>query len=109
VYLVNFLSLQTASQLFLSRAQFRLGQDLVGSRNGSNLVFTVPDGDKFTHNLPFLTIQVYFNGQRLKLIDDFVINESDGPGSGYDTVILEIAPRTADKLSVDYVSLDAPD
>lgn len=109
MYLVNFLSLQTASQLFLSSARFRTGQDLVGSRNGFNLVFTIPVGDKFTHNLPFLTIQVYFNGQRLKLIDDFVINESGGPGSGYDTVILEIAPRAADKLSVDYVSLDAPD
>lgn len=109
MYLVNFLSLQTASQLFLSSARYRTGQDLVGSKNGSNLVFTVPDGDKFTHNLPFLTIQVYWNGQRLKLIDDYVINESQGPGSGYDTVILEVAPRPADKLWVDYVSLDAPD
>jgi hypothetical protein len=109
VYLVNFLSLQTASQLFLSSARFRTGVDLVGSKNGTNLTFTVPDGDKFTHNLPFMTIQVYFNGQRLKLIDDFVINESSGPGSGYDTVILEIAPRISDKLSVDYVALDAPE
>jgi hypothetical protein len=108
VYLVNFLSLQTASQLFLSSARFRTGQNLVGAKNGSNLAFTVPDGDKFTHNLPFLTIQVYFNGQRLKLIDDYVINESGGPGSGYDTIILEVAPRLADKVWVDYVSLDAP-
>lgn len=109
MYLVNFLSLQTASQLFLSSARFRTGLDLVGSRNGANLVFTVPDGDKFTHNLPFLTIQIYFNGQRLRLIDDYVINESGGPGSGYDTVILEIAPRATDKLAVDYVALDAPE
>lgn len=109
MYLVNFLSLQTASQLFLSSARFRTGQDLVGSKNGLNLVFTVPDGDKFTHNLPFLTIHVFFNGQRLKLIDDYVINESGGPGSGYDTVILEVAPRLADKVWVDYVALDAPE
>lgn len=108
MYLINFLSLQTASQLFLTSTRCRTGLDLVGAKNGSNLVFTVPGGDKFTHNLPFLTIQVYFNGQRLKLIDDFVINESGGPGSGYDTVILEVAPRNTDKICVDYVSLDAP-
>lgn len=108
MYLVNFLSLQTASQLFLSSARFRTGLDLVGPKNGSNLVFTVPPGDKFTHNLPFLSIQVYFNGQRLKLIDDYVINESGGPGSGYDTIILEVAPRVADKLAADYVALDVP-
>lgn len=109
MYLVNFLSLQTASQLFLSSGRFRTGLDLVGVKNGSNLTFTVPGGDKFTHNLPFLTIAVYLNGQRLRLIDDYVINESGGPGSGYDTVMLEVAPRSADKLYADYVSLVAAD
>lgn len=108
MYLVNFLSLESAAQRFVAGARFRTGLDLVGPRNGANLVFTVPGGDKFTHNLPFLTIQVYFNGQRLKLIDDFMISESGGSGSGYDTVILEVAPRTADKISADYVARDAP-
>jgi hypothetical protein len=108
VYLVNFLSLQTASQLFVYSARYRTGLDLVGVKNDSNLVFTVPGGDKFTHNLPFLTIQVYFNGQRLRLIDDYVILESGGSGTGYDTVILEVSPRASDKLSADYVALDGP-
>jgi hypothetical protein len=108
VYLVNFLSLQTASQLFISSARYRTGLDLSGARNGANLVFTAPGGDKFTHNLPFLSIQVYFNGQRLKLIDDYVILESGGSGSGYDTVVLEVAPRTSDKILADYIALDGP-
>ena len=34
-------------------------------------MFTVPVGDKFTHNLPFFSIQVYWNGIRQKLLDDY--------------------------------------
>lgn len=108
MYLVNFLSLQTASQLFIANGRFRTGLSLSGARNGSNLVFMVPGGDKFTHNLPFMSIQVYFNGQRLKIIDDYVILESGGSGTGYDTVVLEIAPRSVDKLVVDYLASDGP-
>ena len=108
MYLVNFLSLQTASQLFVYSARYRTGWDLTGTKNGTNLVFMCPGGDKFTHNLPFLTIQVFFNGQRLRLIDDYVISESGGVGSGYDTVILEVAPRPSDKVWADYVALDGP-
>lgn len=108
MHLVNFLSLQTASQLFVAGGRFRTGQDLSGSRDGANLVFTAPDGDKFAHNLPFLTVSVYFNGQRLKLIDDYVILESGGSGTGYDIIVLEVAPRAADKILADYLALDEP-
>ena len=108
MYLVNYLSLQTATQLFVSGARYRTNLDLSGAKNGSNLVFVVPGGDKFTHNLPYFSIQVYFNGQRLRLIDDYVILESGGSGTGYDTVVLEVAPRASDKVIVDYVALDAP-
>jgi hypothetical protein len=108
VYLINFLSLQTASQLFIATARFRTGSGLVGTQNGSNITFSIPGGDKFTHNLPFLTIQVYRNGQRLKLIEDYTITENGGLGTGYNTVIFEVPPLSDDNLLVDYVALDAP-
>lgn len=108
MYLINFLSLQTASQLFIATTRFRTGSGLVGVQNGSNVTFTVPGGDVFTHNLPFLSIQVYRNGQRLKLIEDYTIQESGGAGTGYDTVIFEVAPLADDNLLADYVATDSP-
>jgi len=104
MYLINFLSLQTASQLFVATARFRTGYTLIGAKNGSNVTFKVPGGDKFTHNLPYLTIQVFRNGQRLKIIDDYTIQESGGAGTGYDTVVLEVPPLANDALVVDYVA-----
>ena len=106
MYLINFLSLQAASQLFIQTARFRTGQQLVGLKDGANITFTVPVGDKFTHNLPFLSIQVYWNGVRLTLIDDYTIYESGGPGTGYDTVLLEVPPNADDHLLVDYVAVN---
>lgn len=108
MYLINFLSLQTASQLFVATARHRTGLDLLGAKDGTNYTFTVPGGDKFTHNLPFLSIHVYLNGQRLRLLDDYLIFESGGSGTGYDTVVLEVAPIARDKVLVDYVATDAP-
>ena len=108
MYLINFLSLQTASQLFIRTARFRTGSGLVGTQNGSNVSFSVPGGDKFTHNLPFLTIQVHRNGQRLMLIEDYTITEAGGVGAGYDTVLFEVPPISDDNLLVDYVATDGP-
>lgn len=104
MYLINFLDLQTASQLFVATARFRTGSGLIGAQNGSNSVFTLPGSDKFTHNLPFLTIQIYLNGQRLKLLEDYFVSESGGLGTGYDTVTLELSPLPDDVLLADYVS-----
>lgn len=103
MYLINFLNLQTAQQLFIAVGRYRTGQGLVGPKNGSNQTYTTPGLEKFVHNLPFLSIQVYYNGVRLTLLDDYTIAESGGSGTGYDTVILEVAPRANDKLLVDYV------
>jgi len=108
VYLVNFLSLQAAQHLFVAADRFRTGQQLVGSRDGANVTFTVPLGDKFTHNLPFFSVQVYWNGVRLTLLDDFTVVESGGFGTGYDTVVLEVPPISKDHLLVDYVATGAP-
>ena len=104
MYLINFLSLQTASQIFIATARYRTGSGLIGVQNNTNVVFSIPNGDKFTHNLPFLTIQVFRNGQRLRIIDDYTISESGGSGSGYDTVIFEVPPISDDILQVDYIA-----
>jgi hypothetical protein len=104
VYLINFLNLQTAQQLFIAVGRYRTGQGLIGVKDGVNTTFTTPGLEKFTHNLPFLSIQVYYNGVRQALLDDYSIAESGGAGTGYDTVVfLEIAPKAGDRLLVDYV------
>jgi hypothetical protein len=103
VYLVNYLSLQFAEQLFIAARRYRTGLSLVGPKTGSNFTFQVPWGEKYVHNLPFLTIAVYFNGVRQTLIDDYMVVESGGPGTGYDTVVMNVAPLYFDHLTADYV------
>lgn len=108
MYLVNYLSPQTVNQQFIATARFRTGIELVGAKDGANVEFRIPYGDRFTHNLPFLSIAVFLNGVRLKLIDDYLIQESGGPGTGYDTVILEVVPKSLDNLLADYVAVGSP-
>ena len=104
MYLVNALSLQVAQQLFIAADRFRVGQNLVGPRDGSNLTFTTPGLEKFSHNLPFLDISVVFNGSRLALLDDYLVMESGGSGTGFDTVILLVPPPLPnDHILADYV------
>ncbi len=103
MYLINPLSLQIAQTLFIGISRYRAAQGLVGPKNGVNEVFTTPGLEKFTHNLPFLDISVYYNGIRLALLDDYMVSESGGPGTGYDTVILNIAPLSNDHLFADYI------
>ena len=103
MYLVNYLNPQIALQMFISVGRFRTGQGLVGSKDGSNLIFHTPGLEKFTHNLPYLTISVFVNGVRLTLLDDYVISESGGLGTGYDTVTLSQAPYVDDHVVADYI------
>lgn len=91
-------------------ATLSLGQDRVfgevptGLINGVNVVFTtsssfVPGSES-----------VYFNGvlQFEGVGDDYVRSESGGPGTGYDTITLAVAPRSRpgpksdDRVSIDY-------
>ena len=39
----------------------------------------------------------------LALLDDYMVAESGGPGTGYDTIILNIAPLSNDHLFADYI------
>lgn len=103
MYLINYLNLQTAQQLFIAVGRFRTGQGLVGVKDEVNRTFRTPGFEKYVHNLPFLTMQVYLNGVRLSILDDYTVVESGGPGTGYDTIILEVSPRGNDHLLADYV------
>jgi hypothetical protein len=103
VHLVNFPQLQIPSQLFLSIERLRTGQELVGLKNRVNVSFRVPGTEKFAHNLPFLSIQLYYNGMRLTLLEDYTLSESEGSGTGFDTILLGFAPRANDRLVADYV------
>ena len=105
MYLVNYLSLQAAQQLFIAVGRYRTGQALIGPKTGLNYSFVTPGNEKFVHNLPFLTIHVYFNGVRQTFIDDYIVMESGGSGMGYDTVVMNVAPRIWDHLTVDYIVL----
>lgn len=102
MYLINYLSLQTAQQIFIAAGRYRTAQNLVGLMDDSNVVFTIPSG-YYVNNLPFLTIAVYLNGQRLALIDDYITVEGGGVGTGFNTVVLNEAPYPDDHLFADYV------
>jgi hypothetical protein len=104
VYLINQLSLQVAQQLFIAANRYRVGQNLVGPKDGVNITYYTPGLEKFTHNLPFLDISIFFNGSRLALLDDYLIAESGGVGAGYDTIILLVPPPVSnDHLFADYI------
>jgi len=103
MYLLNQLSLQLAESLFLAAGRFRTGQQLVGPKNGLNTIFYVPGGEHYTHNLPFFSISVLLNGQRLTLLDDYIVLESLGSGTGYDAIVLTEAPFSDDHLLGDYL------
>ena len=103
MYLINFLNLQTAQQLFIAVGRYRTGQGLLGAKDGVNLVFGTPSSENFVHNLPFLTLQLYFNGVRQTLLDDYTVSESGGVGTGFDTITMLVAPKPGDHLTADYV------
>lgn len=105
MYLINPLSLQIAETIFLRISRYRTAQGLVGPKDGVNETFTTPGWEKFVHNLPFLDINIYYNGVRLTLLDDYMVAESAGPGTGFDTIILNEAPQPTDHLSADYITL----
>ena len=82
--------------------RFKFEVDLIGSKTGTNLIFTTPD--------TFLqeTIRLYLNGQRLKrgAGDDYLTSESGGSGTGFDTITLAagLAPEAIDNLFADYIT-----
>lgn len=108
MYLINPLTREIAQSLFIAISRYRAAQGLVGPKDGVNEVFTTPGLEKYVHNLPFLDISVYYNGIRLALLDDYMVVESGGAGTGYDTIIMNIPPLFNDHLFADYILAPTP-
>ena len=104
MYLLNALSLQLAQQLFIAAERYRVGQSLVGAKDGVNQLFMTPGLERFAHNLPFLDISVYLNGSRLQLLSDYLVVERGGTGTGFDAIELLVPPPLPDDhLVADYI------
>ena len=77
---------------------------LEGNVDNVNNIFTIPSG-KFLQNTLYRII-VYKNGVKQLYLDDYIIAESGGPGTGFDTVILSVAPTVTpsppDVITADY-------
>lgn len=83
-------------------SKFRFEVPLAGAIDGVNTAFTAPEA--WRHSPPNFAICVYYNGQRLLLVDDYTVLESGGPGTGYDTIVTVMAPRLGDKIWADYIA-----
>lgn len=92
-----------AAWLLINR--FRWDKDLVGTKDGANQIFIVPDGEKFLQSGNNV-IRVYRNGLRLKfgVGNDYTVSESGGAGTGYDTITFAgPAPLAYEELTADYL------
>lgn len=79
---------------------------LVGAQDGINLVYTIPD--LAVHSPPGPQVKVYRNGQRLLpgAGNDYLVTESGGVGTGYDTIIFTADPPVSgENLWADYLTL----
>lgn len=81
-------------------ADVRVGVPLGGAVNGANTVFTTPEAFR---NSGGITISVYYNGQRIFETDDYILSESGGVGTGFNTITVLFTPRAGDRLDADYL------
>lgn len=73
----------------------------IGVIDGVNDTFSLPVGEYFAYNAGLLSIDVYLNGVRQFLHEDFEISASTP--LGYDIFVMKEAPYRGDRLLVDYV------
>ena len=83
------------------RTRERRSVPLVGVKNSINLVFTLPNSEKFIHTVDVNVIAVYVNGVRKTHITNFTVSESVA-GQGFNKIHFIVAPAPADVLLVDY-------
>lgn len=80
---------------------------LIGPKNGANKVFIIPPPDKFIegdYDDNEFHIRVEHNGRLLLKFIDYIISESGGFGTGYDTIeLISLVPSAKSKLVADYV------
>lgn len=85
---------------------FRQGVKLIGIKNGINRVFYTPDPFiNGSYALNEFKILVRHNGRVLVQDCDFTIEESGGPGTGFDTInMVSFVPNSRSELFADYVT-----
>lgn len=83
----------------LDTGRFKYGVPLIGDVDGLNMTFLSPDVFVST------SLRVHYNGQKLHegITEDYVISESGGVGTGYDTVTLNVAPVSGDRVTANYI------
>lgn len=74
-------------------------QDLDGTKNGVNTIFTLPGGDIAL--LP--TLLVYVNGQQIDPPSCWAASESGGVGTGYDTITFTFPLVSTDEAWASYI------
>jgi hypothetical protein len=68
---------------------FRQNQSLDGIVDGTNRTFTLPNSDKAVIGEYYGNIFDFFlthNGKKMEPHHDYILSESGGPGSGFDTI-----------------------
>jgi hypothetical protein len=87
---------------------FRQNIDLEGDVDGVNRIFTTPD--KFingTYQSNTFKIQVFHNGRALLETEDYIVSESGGVGTGYDTIIfVSFVPLSNSKIFANYMIIN---
>ena len=82
----------------------KVGVVLLGVKNQSNRIFTTPDvflNENVGGDL--LTISIFHDGNRLVENEEYVLQESGGVGTGYDTVIITtFKPKPKSTLIANY-------
>jgi len=80
--------------------------NLIGIKNESNRIFTTPE---IFINGPFnshdFSIRIRNNGQALVENENYLLSESGGTGTGFDTItFISFKPKASDTLVADYVT-----
>lgn len=90
----------TTGRRSIPEKDFRVDVALVGSIDGINQTFALPE--VCIQDPPNLRVTVYYNGVRQREGSDFTVVTSSGPLTG-DTISLLFAPLPGDSLTADYI------
>ena len=104
-------NIQEGVQIGPAQFQYLWQQDieLDGVVDGINTMFTLPNDETFIVDDNHMIV-VYKNGVKQLYLDDYLISENGGVNTGYNTVILFVAPSPtpspADVITADYYVLN---
>lgn len=87
----------------LTANKFHYGVTLLGSTDGINAVFTLPNSWKYVYNLG-ITIRVMVNGA-LQSPSAFTATELGGLGTGYNAVTFNTPPASSTTITADFVAV----